>query len=75
MRKILTDKTCKYFNNLRILLKRGLKPEWDRSRVRELTTLIFYQLPRIEKIRRFLGTPFMTIPIKVYWKILALGFR
>ena len=35
----ICDKTCKYFNNLRILLKRGLKPEWDRSRVRELTML------------------------------------
>ena len=39
MRKILTDKTCKNFNNLRILLKRGLKSEWKQSRVRELTTL------------------------------------
>ena len=35
----ICDKTCEYFNNLRILLKRGLKPEWNRSRVRELTML------------------------------------
>ena len=40
MRKILTDKTCEYFNNLRVLLKHGLKPELKRSRVRELTTLV-----------------------------------
>ena len=36
----ICDKTCEYFNNLCILLKRGLKPEWSRSRVRELTTLV-----------------------------------
>ena len=45
MRKILTDKTCEYFNNLRVLLKRGQKPEWKQSHVRELTML--------EKIKDF----------------------
>ena len=33
------DNTCEYLKNLRILLKRGLKPDWKQSRVRELTTL------------------------------------
>ena len=32
----ICDKTCKYFNNLHILLK----PDWKRCPVRELTTLL-----------------------------------